>query len=352
MPEFTRKLLQWNRSQNRREMPWKGEKDPYRIWLSEIILQQTRVEQGLGYYRRFITQYPDIHQLAAAPAEQVYKLWEGLGYYTRCKNLLHTAKRISAEMQGNFPRNYEDILQLKGVGPYTAAAISSFAYELPYAVLDGNVFRVLARYFGISEPVNSPAGRKIFESLATDLLDRKKPSVYNQAIMDFGATVCKPLSPGCTACTLRHGCHAFQKDLVHLLPVKEKKQLIRRRWFYFLVCEWNGRFAVRKRGSGDIWENLFEFPSLEAGEGLSARRLASAARKSGIQARHTAFRADGSFEQQLTHQKIHAHFFIVSLDQRESLKGDWTWIAGDKIHKLAFPRILREYIQHSRRISG
>ena len=352
MPEFTRKLLQWNRSQNRREMPWKGEKDPYRIWLSEIILQQTRVEQGLGYYRRFITQYPDIHQLAAAPAEQVYKLWEGLGYYTRCKNLLHTAKRISAEMQGNFPRNYEEILQLKGVGPYTAAAISSFAYELPYAVLDGNVFRVLARYFGISEPVNSPAGRKIFESLATDLLDRKKPSVYNQAIMDFGATVCKPLSPGCTACTLRHGCHAFQKDLVLLLPVKEKKQLIRRRWFYFLVCEWNGRFAVRKRGSGDIWENLFEFPSFEAGLELSGRRLSSAARKSGLLTGYSAFTADGNFEQQLTHQRIHGHFFIVSLDHRKSLQGDWTWVAGDRIHKLAFPRILREYIRHSRHISG
>src|SRR5688572_25601737 len=181
---FTSILLKWDREQNIRQMPWKEEKDPYKIWLSEIILQQTRVEQGLNYYKNFIKTYPDIRQLARAPDEKVFKLWEGLGYYTRCRNLIATARHISNELKGKFPDNYKDIEALKGVGPYTAAAISSFAFNLPHAVLDGNVFRVLARIFGIDKPVDSTEGKKYFTALAEELLDKKQPGKYNQAIMD------------------------------------------------------------------------------------------------------------------------------------------------------------------------
>ena len=190
--KFSRILQKWNREKNTRQMPWKGEKDPYKIWLSEIILQQTRVEQGLNYYNNFIKTFPDVHKLAKAPEEKIFKLWEGLGYYTRCRNLIASARYISKELKGKFPDTYEEIKALKGVGPYTAAAISSFAFNLPHAVVDGNVFRVLARIFGISTPIDSTEGKKKFTELANKLLDKKQPGFYNQAIMDFGAVICKP----------------------------------------------------------------------------------------------------------------------------------------------------------------
>jgi A/G-specific adenine glycosylase len=198
-------LLSWNRSGNQRAMPWKGEKDPYKIWLSEIILQQTRVEQGLKYYQNFIKLFPDVHVLANAPDEAVFKAWEGLGYYSRCKNLLVTARFISTELKGVFPANYESILALKGVGSYTAAAIASFAYNLPHAVLDGNVFRVLSRIFDIEVPIDSTEGKKQFSDLADLILPKKKAGEFNQAIMDFGAVICKPV-PECHLCFFKDGC--------------------------------------------------------------------------------------------------------------------------------------------------
>ena len=220
--KFTSLLMRWHKETNRREMPWKGEKDPYKIWLSEVILQQTRVEQGWGYYERFITKYPTIKQLAKAKDEDVFKLWEGLGYYTRCKNVLFTARFITKELKGKFPRTYEEILLLKGVGPYTAAAISSFAFDLPYAVVDGNVFRVLSRVFGIAIATDSTDGKKKFTQLAGTVLDRKEPGAYNQAIMDFGATVCKPFAALCSSCIQQKICIAHQEGKVDQLPFKEK----------------------------------------------------------------------------------------------------------------------------------
>ena len=190
-------------------MPWKGEKDPYKIWLSEIILQQTRVEQGLNYYHRFIKTFPDVHQLGKAPDAKVFKLWEGLGYYTRCRNLIATARYISKELNGEFPAAYDEIKALKGIGPYTAAAISSFAFNLPHAVVDGNVFRVLSRIYGIQTPIDSTEGKKYFTRLANEKLDKELPGVYNQAIMDFGAIVCKPASPLCGDCVFNKICFAF-----------------------------------------------------------------------------------------------------------------------------------------------
>ena len=226
--QFSKRLLEWNQRNNKREMPWKGEKDPYKIWLSEIILQQTRVEQGLKYYNNFIKAFPDVQALAKTQDAKIFKLWEGLGYYSRCRNLIASARFIAKERKGKFPGTYDDIKSLKGVGPYTAAAIASFAFNLPYAVVDGNVFRVLARVFGINKPIDSAEGKTFFNELATELLDKKQPGLYNQAIMDFGAVVCKPALPLCTKCIIKKNCFAFLNNKVNELPVKEKKIFIRK----------------------------------------------------------------------------------------------------------------------------
>src|SRR6202046_3980836 len=205
---FAQKLLKWNFDQNSRPMPWKGEKDPYRIWLSEVILQQTRVDQGWAYYEKFVSAFPTVHDLATASEQFVFKLWEGLGYYNRCRNLMTTAKRIDSEYQGRFPSTYEEILTLKRTGLYTAPAIAAFAYNLPHAVVDGNVTRVLSRYFGISTPIDTTAGKKEYTAIAQTLLDIQHPDLYNQAIMDFGATVCTPRNPQCASCVQQPDCQA------------------------------------------------------------------------------------------------------------------------------------------------
>ena len=259
---FREHLLRWF-AQNSRPLPWKGERDPYKIWLSEIILQQTRVEQGLPYYQKFIERYPTVGQLADAPEDEVLKLWEGLGYYSRARNLHTTAKRIAGELGGKFPSTYEDIRALKGVGDYTAAAIASFAFGLPYAVLDGNVFRVLARFFGIATPTDTSAAKKEFAALAGALLDPSRPGDFNQALMDFGATHCTPQQPKCPACLLRTHCAAFQQNRVAELPVRSKGVVKKDRYFVYLVAQYKGDIFVRKRTGKDIWRNLWEFPLLE-----------------------------------------------------------------------------------------
>jgi len=276
---FSTLLLKWNNTENDREMPWKAEKNPYRIWLSEIMLQQTRVEQGLNYYHRFISEYPDIKKLAAAPDTAVFKLWEGLGYYSRCRNLLATARFIADELDGKFPDSYEEILKLKGIGPYTAAAISSFAFNLPHAVVDGNVFRVLARVFGIFTATDSTEGKKYFTALANQLLDKKKAGIYNQAIMDFGATVCKPMAPRCSHCPFNKVCYAYLNKKINELPVKEKKISIRKRWFYYLVLEHKDQLAVRERTAKDIWQQLYEFPMIENAQDIEQEKVLAKAEK-------------------------------------------------------------------------
>ncbi|MEO7120115.1 MAG: A/G-specific adenine glycosylase, partial [Ginsengibacter sp.] len=260
---FLETLIKWNRNENKRQMPWKGEKDPYKIWISEIILQQTRVQQGLDYYNRFIKAWPDVKSLATAKEQEVYKMWEGLGYYSRCRNLIASAKYINEELNGKFPLKYEEILSLKGIGTYTAAAIASFAYNQPYAVVDGNVFRVLARFFGIQTAVDTSLGKKLFGNLATELLDKKNPAEYNQAIMDFGAVVCKPLQPLCLECPLQVECIAFKKNLTDKLPLKEKSIKRRERFFNYILIEQNNKLYVNQRSAKDIWQNLYEFILLE-----------------------------------------------------------------------------------------
>ncbi len=259
---FTTQLLQWYQP-TARPLPWKGIKNPYFIWLSEIILQQTRVEQGLPYYIRFTTQYPTVIALANAPEDAVLKLWQGLGYYSRARNLHASAKIIAQQYQGVFPSTYSEILALKGVGEYTAAAIASFAYGLDYAVLDGNVYRVLARCFGIETPMDSSQGKKEFKKLADSLLPQGQAALYNQSIMDFGATLCLPKNPNCSLCPLQSKCKALATQKIALLPIKTKKVKYKKRYFYYLIINTPKGIYWRQRGGNDIWQKLYDFPLIE-----------------------------------------------------------------------------------------
>lgn len=346
LSKFPALLLQWNSRQNTRKMPWKGEKDPYKIWLSEIILQQTRVEQGWKYYEKFITAFPNINKLAVAKEEKVYKLWEGLGYYSRCKNLIETARFISKKLKGKFPDRYEDILSLKGVGSYTASAIASFAYNHPYAVVDGNVFRVLSRVFGVKKPIDSTEGKKLFTQLAFELLDKKQPGIYNQALMDFGAVICKPQNPICNNCILRDHCFAYKNDLVNKLPVKEKKIKITTRWFNYLVIVYDGKIYIRKRTENDIWKNLHEFVLIETNNEVSVKRLLTKAEKQKILKRdfYKILSVSPLYSQQLSHQKIIGRFIKLTL-KKEFEKQGFKAIPLKQRSRYAFPRLIAVYFE-------
>ena len=348
--KFSRLLLRWNREQNTRQMPWKGEKDPYKIWLSEIILQQTRVEQGLNYYNRFISTFPTIHKLAKAPDAVVFKLWEGLGYYTRCRNLIVTARYISSELKGKFPDKYEDIKTLKGIGPYTAAAIGSFAFNLPHAVVDGNVFRVLARVFGIDKPIDSSDGKKFFTDLAGQLLDKKQPGTYNQAIMDFGAVICKPV-PVCSACVFKNECVAYLNNRINELPVKEKKISIRKRWFYYLVMEYRDEMIIVQRNAKDIWQQLYEFPLIEESKDIDEKKILQLAEKKHwlTKGKYEVLSVSPIFKQQLSHQFITGKFIRIKLKQKPALNDNWEWVAQKNIRQHAFPKIINEYFDSTSR---
>ncbi len=259
---FQPEIINWYLN-NKRDLPWRNTSDPYIIWLSEIILQQTRVEQGLPYFNRFLEHFPTVDQFAAATEDEVLKLWEGLGYYSRGRNMLHTAKAVMELHGGVFPSHHQTLLGLKGIGEYTAAAISSFAANESQAVLDGNVFRVLSRFFGIELPINSTEGKKAFSALATTLIEGQEPSVYNQAIMEFGALQCKPKSPLCESCPLRAECYAFAHGMTQQLPIKLKAAAKRSRYFNYFVIVQEELVLVKQREAGDIWQQLHDFPLLE-----------------------------------------------------------------------------------------
>jgi A/G-specific adenine glycosylase len=255
-------LIDWYET-NKRPLPWRETQNPYYIWLSEIILQQTQVVQGLPYYEKFVKHYPSINDLAKADEQEVLNLWQGLGYYSRARNLHFTAKYIVDHLDGVFPDNYKDLLKLKGVGPYTAAAIASFSYKEPVAVLDGNVFRVLSRLFGIDTPINSTEGQKIFKKLSQDLIDKNQPAVYNQAIMEFGALHCTPALPKCDSCPLVQNCVAYQTGQVSNLPVKLKKVKVKNRYLNYFVVRHNDAIILQKREGKGIWQNLYQLPLIE-----------------------------------------------------------------------------------------
>jgi A/G-specific adenine glycosylase len=349
---FVTKLLQWQKGVNR-PMPWKGEKNPYLIWLSEIILQQTRVEQGLPFFLRFKEKYPTITHLANAPEDEVMRLWQGLGYYSRARNLHTTAKMVRDNFEGNFPSNYADVLSLKGVGEYTAAAIVSFAYEMPYPVVDGNVYRVLSRFFGIKTAIDNPKAKKEFTALAATLIQQaKQPSVYNQAIMDFGALQCKPATPDCKICVLKDNCFAFNNKVVDTLPAKEKKIKVKERFFHYLVLKQHPVIYIRKRPAGDIWHNLYDFQLIEATRLLTLKEIMAHPTWENIfgSLKIKVAPSPVSATQKLTHQKINALFFEVVLpnDSLHHSLIEKNMIAAEakKLNNFAFPKIVDWYIQN------
>ncbi len=329
-------------------MPWKGEKNPYFIWLSEIILQQTRVEQGLPYYLRFVQTYPTITDLANAPSDEVMKLWEGLGYYSRARNLHQAAKYVAQALNGVFPSTYESILELKGVGHYTAAAIASFAYNLPYAVLDGNVYRVLARYLGASIPIDSRDGEQFFRRKATDFLDATQAGNYNQAIMDFGATHCTPKQPKCTDCPMQTTCQAFLTNTVEVLPVKSKKLLKKERFFNFFILTNQKNYYLRKRVEKDIWQDLYEFPMLEQERLLETEELGEVVflkqllKKTEIKFLKIPNKA---YKQTLSHQYIFARFWEIEGVLNPNKAADFVEVSEAELKKFAFPKIIDTYLQ-------
>lgn len=352
---FGERLRRWA-AEHPRPLPWKDEPDPYRIWLSEILLQQTRVAQGLPYYERFVAAYPTVWALAAAPEAEVLKLWEGLGYYTRARNLHATAKKIAEEYNGVFPASYDALLALPGVGAYTAAAIASFAFNLPYAVLDGNVYRVLARIWGYAEPVDRPEARAWFAQKAQELLDPERPGAHNQALMDFGATWCTPRNPQCGTCPMAEGCVALHKNLVDALPRKSPKAARRRRIFLYAVIRQGDRVYLRERTDKDIWQNLWEFPALETTEAPAthaetARLVVDFFFPPQAQKSVKIDSVTGPLKQVLTHQEVHG--FFVQMTQNDP---DWrpdpgqNWRAAEQLALkkiFAKPRLIDRFLMEN-----
>ena len=306
-----KKLLSWYATA-KRDLPWRGTADPYKVWLSEVILQQTRVVQGLPYYERFITHFPTVSDLANASEEEVLKLWQGLGYYSRAKNLHHTAQHIATVLGGVFPKSYQELVKLKGIGDYTASAIASFCYNEPCAVVDGNVYRVLSRLFGVQTPINTPAAAKEFKALANELLDKPRAGEYNQAIMEFGAIVCTPQSPDCANCVLRDSCWAWAHNQVGVLPAKLKKIKIKERYFNYLVwLSADQQTLLQKREGKDIWHGLYEFPLIETSTPLSAAALTEQLREQYPLITPYLYN-ESPVVHKLTHQHIHTSFWVLT----------------------------------------
>lgn len=323
---FAATLLQWFKN-NGRSLPWRETNDAYAIWLSEVILQQTRIVQGMSYWERFMAQWPTVNDLAAATEDEVLKAWQGLGYYSRARNL-HTAAQQVVELDG-FPQTFKELKTLKGVGDYTAAAIASIAFGEPVAVVDGNVYRVLSRYFGIDTPIDSTEGKKEFQTLAQSLLPINEPADYNEAIMDFGATQCTPNSPHCSACPLCETCVAFREQHINELPVKSKKMKQRERHFTYLYIEHEGKIAIHQRGAGDIWQGLWEFPQAEqitSSEDSAWENEAQLLQK-GV--KHI-----------LTHQILLADIYLWRPKNRPQLPSEFIWIEKQDLENYALPRLI------------
>ncbi len=348
---FARALLKWY-PENHRDLPWRETDDPYIIWLSEIILQQTRVAQGLPYFHTFLRQFPDVNSLAEAPISQVMRCWQGLGYYSRARNLHACAQQIVRDWKGQFPDNYRELLSLKGVGPYTAAAIASFAFGEKVAVVDGNVYRVLGRYFGIHSDISTQEGKKGFEELANQIIPETNPGMYNQAIMEFGALQCVPKSPDCPSCPLADTCYAFSAGEVDKLPVKSKKAKVKKRYFTYFHIRCGGTIVVKERGRGDIWQGLVDFPLEESttsgqsnweGWALSSEFGNFAPRKVEV--------FDTSYKHVLSHQLIFATFVQIDLQQSdfEALKQwaerlNYRLVDDEGLEALGKPILIAKYL--------
>ena len=323
--KFSNTLIYWY-LQNNRDLPWRKSKNPYFIWLSEIMLQQTRVAQGLAYYIKFTTTFPTVFDLAKADESTVLKMWQGLGYYSRARNLHFSAKQISKELNGIFPSTYEEIIKLKGIGDYTASAISSICFNEPTAVVDGNVYRVLSRYFGVNTPINSTSGIKEFKTLAQTLIDTSQPGTHNQALMDFGALHCKPQNPLCETCPFSDSCVAFEKKLTKELPVKEKKIKVRKRYFNFLVIKTDAHKTIltERKGKG-IWQGLYQFPLIENTETISEKEIVSSKEFNDLFPAETTISLFNKKEivHKLSHQHLYTQFWIVETKTLKNANISW-----------------------------
>jgi len=340
MADFSTLIQAWFR-QNQRNLPWRGINDPYKIWLSEVILQQTRVDQGMAYYLKFVETFPTIKDLANADEDHVLNLWQGLGYYSRARNMHFSAKMVANELGGVFPSTYKGVLSLKGVGEYTAAAITSIAYNLPHAVVDGNVYRVLSRYLEIGTPIDSTQGKKEFSLAAAEFLDHNNPGDHNQALMEIGALVCLPKSPKCNECPLAQSCASLQNNSQLNFPVKSKKIKVVNRYLHYLVLTDGENTVLKKRTGKGIWEGLYDFPLIEkkVGEELTENDLKSEDL--------VGFDFDGSFKHILSHQRILATFWLVRV-KRIKLVDNQIKIAINQVEDYPLPQLLIRYIKESR----
>ena len=346
---FSNHLIYWY-LQNDRDLPWRKTKNPYFIWLSEIMLQQTRVNQGLSYYLLFTKEFPTVFDLANASESRVLKLWQGLGYYSRARNLHASAKYIANELNGVFPDTYSDIKKLKGVGDYTASAISSICFNESEAVVDGNVYRVLARYFGVNTPINSSKGIKEFKELAQTLIDSKQPGTYNQAIMDFGALHCKPQNPLCETCPINESCIALQKQLIKELPVKEKKIKVRKRYFNYLipVSETNTTLLTERKGKG-IWQGLYEFPLIESETSIEIEEILKQLNTQEFSIDNTQITLFNEKEivHKLSHQHLCTKFWIVKVDAIHGIPIHWK-----DVKKYPVPVLIANFLEKFNPLNG
>lgn len=346
MEDFSKVLRRWY-SVNGRNLPWRSTKNPYFIWLSEVILQQTRVEQGRSYYELFIANFPQVTDLANAKQDKVLRMWQGLGYYSRARNLHSAAKQITESFSGKFPTTFEEIRKLKGVGDYTAAAISSFAFNLPHPVVDGNVYRFLSRYAGIFTPIDSSAGKKEFVALADELLDKKNPGMHNQAMMEIGAMVCKPSNPLCDVCPFANSCFAFENNVIDQLPVKEKKTKVRDRYFTFLIFRDDNNVLIHQRSAKDIWQGLFEFPLMESKKSMTINAIVKNEFFKNLAGENPIIeKVSVVIKHQLSHQTIHAKFIHLRLKKipAQDKSSDFKIVKFDAIKKYAMPQLIVKYL--------
>ena len=341
---FQKEIINWY-NLNKRDLPWRKTTDAYVIWLSEIILQQTRVEQGLPYFNRFLENYPTVVDFANASETEILKHWQGLGYYSRGRNMLFTAKQVVDQHQGVFPFSYNELIKLKGIGEYTAAAISSFANNEAKAVLDGNVFRVLARYYGVEQPINSTLGKQAFVTLANQLIDGQKPSLYNQAIMEFGALQCKPKSPLCAICPLQQSCFAYLNNKVDVLPIKLKKVKVRERYFnYFLALD-DDFILTKQRVAGDVWQQMYDLPLIETDEIVALTDLSFIKLVKDMFGNDIVIKPLSTKKHLLTHQIIYVQFFaldnyIVNFNRHAEIKS----VAIEEFKALPHPKVISDFI--------
>ncbi len=327
MVAFADTLISWYED-HKRDLPWRGEPDPYKIWVSEIILQQTRVQQGWDYYIRFIDNFPDVKTLAEADEDRVLKVWQGLGYYSRARNMHAAAREIMEKHGGHFPNEYDKILSLKGIGNYTAAAISSIAFGLPYPAVDGNVIRIVSRIFGICDDVTQPAVVKKITAICETEIDSKRPGVFNQAAMDFGAMQCVPRNPDCDECPFQSSCYAYNNHLVDILPVKKKKAESKHRYFHYTVYLSDNQTIIEKRTESDIWRNMYQFPLTETNSEEYADKPLF------------------SIREVLSHQIIHAAFYVKNVKKLPKLSQNQLVIPFDDMEKYPMPKIMTEFLNY------